>query len=296
MAIRFNRGNAEINFFASSGALGFDGRGYWWNRLFLSRDVYPPSNLCVILKTVLRKENDGNGLFPWLNVRPIFRNGGLAGFVNCLGLPSPSFEDFLDCYLSVLDFQDRQIVVSIAGAKDEMIAMASRLDSFDLTAIELNISCPNAGENLKENTKELADLCRAVTQNTRHDLILKISYAHDFVRLAQEAEGLVRAVSFNSVPWHIVFPHKKSPFEKYGGGGVSGKIVRWFYEDMATKIKRFAGMPIIMPVWDYEDIKINEEMGAMAHSFGSVFIAHPWFTALAIKRWREENKNKIVPS
>lgn len=296
MAILFNRDNAEVNFFASSGALGFDGRGYWWNRLFLSRDVYPPPNLCAVLKTITLKKTRGNGIFPRFKIRPIFREKKLVGFVNALGLPNPGFENFLNRHLKNVDFENRQIAVSIAGTKNEMVAMASRLDAFDLTAIELNVSCPNAGENLKENTKELAKLCRAVTQNTRHDLMLKISYAHDFARLAQEAEGLVRAVSFNSIPWRIAFPNKKSPFARYGGGGVSGKVVRWFYEDMATKIKRFTDMPVIMPVWDYKDIKTNEEMGAGAHSFGSVFIASPRFPAFAIKRHQEENKIKIVPS
>ena len=292
MSIKFNNGK-EIQFFASSGALGFDGKGWPWERL-LPKKYFDPSLFCVVLKTVTIYEGRGNGFFPWIKIRPIFRKRRLVGWVNALGLPGPPFGDFTECYLSDLNFEKRNIVVSIAGSDEELCYMALNLDRFDIRAIEINASCPSAGRDLKENAKEAVKTCRKVTLHTRHDLILKISYAQDFVRMAGDAEGLVRAVSFNSVPWNTIFPNKKSPFAKFGGGGVSGKIVRWFYEDMAAKIIRFTDMPVIMPVWDYEDIKINEEMGASAHSFGSVFIASPWRPTLAVKRWHEENRNKIA--
>ena len=285
MAIKL--GGKEISFFASSGALGFCGNGWLWERL-LPKKYFDPSLFCAVLKTVTIYECRGNGFFPWLKIRPIFMKRQLVGFVNAMGLPGPPFGDFAECYLSDLNFEKRNIVVSIAGSDEELCYMALNLDRFDIHAIEINTSCPNVGGDLKENAKEIIKTCRKVTQNTRHDLILKISYAQDFVHLAREAEGVVRAVSFNSVPWRIVFPGKKSPFARYGGGGVSGKIVRWFYEDMATKIVRFTDMPVIMPVWDYEDIKINEEMGALAHSFGSVFIASPWWPTRAIKKYLSE--------
>ncbi|QQG45967.1 MAG: hypothetical protein HYY55_03240 [Candidatus Niyogibacteria bacterium] len=291
MAIKF--GNKKFEFFASSGSLGFDGLGWPWEKC-LPKKYFDPSLFCVVLKTITPDERQGNGRIPWFKVRPIYENGELVGFVNCLGLPNPGFLGWKTKYLAKIDF-NRDVVFSIASYGVELSSITREFNSLPLTAVELNASCPNTEEEMTENAESTIDSCRRLYENCRHPIILKLSYAQNFCRIAREAERYVAAISFNTVPWNLIFPDGSGYFKKYGGGGVSGKIVRWFYEDMAKKLMNYCNTPIIVPVWDYEDIIKNEEIGASAHSFGSVFIAYPWFPTLAVKHRQKEKKwNRLV--
>lgn len=68
-----------------------------------------------------------------------------SGMLNSIGLQGPGIEHFVDQDLPWLEQRGARVVVSIAGgAADEYIRLAQRLrHSSAVTAIEVNISCPN---------------------------------------------------------------------------------------------------------------------------------------------------------
>ena len=69
-----------------------------------------------------------------------------AGMLNSIGLENPGIERFLQEKLPFLKKTGAPIIVSIALERDtdEFIAMARRLGAIkEVSAIELNISCPN---------------------------------------------------------------------------------------------------------------------------------------------------------
>jgi dihydroorotate dehydrogenase (NAD+) catalytic subunit len=71
-----------------------------------------------------------------------------SGMLNSIGLQGPGIEHFLDHDLPWLHEQGARAVVSIAGGSvDEFAELAERLRGAPgLTAIEVNISCPNVAD------------------------------------------------------------------------------------------------------------------------------------------------------
>jgi dihydroorotate dehydrogenase len=95
------------------------------------------------------------------------------------------------------------------------------------SALELNFSCPNSAEEIRENVAQGLRCTREVRERYPDlFLIAKISVCHPY-EFAQELEragvGAIHAV--NTIPYEIVFPPDRfppSPLAAVGGGGVSG--------------------------------------------------------------------------
>lgn len=312
--IRFSNGR-EALVFAASGALGFDGRGWPHERLLgrISRKLFDPSLFWKVTKTITWSRRAGNG---WFKARPIFERGRLVGWVNALGLPGPGFAGWI---LAMADrgFPDGNLVVSLASIEGDSAAreknigiMAYFAGMFPNTAaIELNVSCPNTENGVLPSVDQVVALCRAAKQNLQlvwrnecrmiprpsapRPLIVKLSVAQDYRAIAAqlEAENLVEAISINSVPWNMVFPHRKSPLARYGGGGVSGKISQPHVLEMIDVLVNEASIPVIgSGVWDERDIGRLFGAGCQAISFGSVFIASPWWPTQMARKLLEEQK------
>ncbi|NEU34591.1 dihydroorotate dehydrogenase, partial [bacterium LRH843] len=69
-----------------------------------------------------------------------------AGLLNSIGLDNDGIDLFLDKHLNYFASLETALIVNIAGRSiDEMARMAERLNAFpdQITALELNISCPN---------------------------------------------------------------------------------------------------------------------------------------------------------
>jgi dihydroorotate dehydrogenase (NAD+) catalytic subunit len=71
-----------------------------------------------------------------------------SGMLNSIGLQGPGIDQFIERDLSWLEQRGARVVVSIAGGTaDEYIRLAQKLrHSSAVTAIEVNISCPNVEE------------------------------------------------------------------------------------------------------------------------------------------------------
>src|SRR3989338_3873043 len=75
-----------------------------------------------------------------------------SGMLNSIGLENPGLECFIKEKLSFLKKLGVPIIVSIAseGDSQEFVSLAKRLDRIkEVSAIELNISCPNIKRNQK---------------------------------------------------------------------------------------------------------------------------------------------------
>ncbi|MBI2039341.1 MAG: nitronate monooxygenase [Candidatus Niyogibacteria bacterium] len=301
--IRFSNGQ-EAMFFAASGALGFDGRGWWHERLLskISKKLLDPSLFWAVGKTLTPSLRKGNG---WFKAQPIidWTTFRIVGWVNALGMPNDG------CAVWFLEHMRdglRNFVLSVASVNGDakkrfldweimMASIAAWCDGLhiDLAALELNLSCPNTEHGKLPDVNEVVEFCRAAKARIKIPLIVKLSVAQDYCEIARrlEKEKLVEAISINSVPWRLVFPDRVSPFAKFGGGGVSGKIAQDHTWDMVRKLSEASSIPVIAPsIWNYEDIDHVMQLGAQAVHFGSVFMASPWFPTRAVRRWNEEQK------
>jgi dihydroorotate dehydrogenase (NAD+) catalytic subunit len=115
--------------------------------------------------------------------RPLPRSAEVpSGLLGAAGLPGPGMDTFLAKDLPWLVKQGARTVVSIAGNSVEEFAEVGRRlqDAPGVTAVEVNLACPNAedrGEMFAAHPGPSAEAVRAVRAHTRRDVpvIAKLS-------------------------------------------------------------------------------------------------------------------------
>ncbi|MDO8494248.1 MAG: hypothetical protein Q7S68_02815 [Deltaproteobacteria bacterium] len=302
----------SFQFMAASGALAFDGRGWPWEWPLRWIGLIKPECFTIVGKSLTLKPRQGN--LRWSNpfscVR-LLKNGT----VNAIGLTNPGIDWWIKEVYLRLTKTNINFIVSIAGESlEEYVEMTIRLReagpaSFGahaplrvasvpklspafLKGIEINASCPNSPSELHNNTQAVIETVRAVTAKTNLPLLLKLSCTHDYVAIAKALEGVVEAISINSVPWGTIYPNTKSPLANLGGGGVSGKLAQEKNWKMVSALAAQTKIPVIGPsVWEYEDIQKLFNLGARAVSFGAIFLRYPWRPTRFVERYLQESKN-----
>lgn len=295
--IKLSNGH-QLEFVAASGSLAFDGRGWPWEWPLRWAGLINPHLFTVITKTILLYPRRGNlrWFAPWRVLKFVSNEGKainpilaltdpsrIAGVLNAVDLTGPGFEHWIKKDLPTIQRLDYGAIVSITGTEKECVEMAKRLNGLgNIKGIEYDSSCPSNMETGETTIKT----CLAIQEVSRLPLLLKLSYAQPYLEIAKETEGIIEAISINTVPWRIVFPDRDSPLAEYGGGGVSGKIAQPFTWQMIAKLARETSVPVIGPsIWEYEDIQCLKMLGASAYHFGTIFLPYPWRPTKYVKRW-----------
>lgn len=276
-----------FEYVTASGALGYNGKGWLWEWPLRWIGMIDPSLFLNVMKTLTLPPRKGNLRWwrPWSCVKPM-RNGA----VNAVGLTNPGPDWWAEKIGPKVDSKKIPLVGSIYG---EQIAglriMARIMNDFDLVALELNASCTNTSGELLSNAGLVIDSAEAVKSESRFPVLVKLGVTHEPSTIVPRLTGVAEALDINSVPWRIAFPNRKSPLEKYGGGGVSGKIAQPFTWAFAQELQKMTDIPVIAPsVWNFEDIAVLRQKGFKAFSFGSVFLCHPWRPTLYVRRDQKE--------
>lgn len=279
--IKFSNGHA-FEYMTASGALGFDGKGWPWEKLWLLLGLLEPTLFTSVIKTLTLQPKEGNlRLYnPFRCLR--FISGGV---VNAVGLSNRGVDWWCKKVGPSVDSKKIPLVGSIFGEPEELVEMVKILNGFDLVGLEINASCPNTETCILQDTARVIASCEAVKTNSRLPLILKMSVTHDVSKIVKEVEGIVDAISINSVPWTMAFPNLRSPLENLGEGGVSGKVAQPFTWGLVKKITELTTIPVIGPsVWDFSDLEKVRNFGAKAISFGSVFLHRPWSPTMYVRK------------
>jgi dihydroorotate dehydrogenase (NAD+) catalytic subunit len=276
--IKFSNGHA-FEYMTASGALSFDGKGWVWDYPWRWLGVFDPTLFTSVTKTLTLQPMEGN--LRWYNP---FRCVRLlpGGVVNAVKLSNPGITWWCENIGPSVDSSKIPLVVSIFGEPEELAEIAMLLNRFDLVGLEINASCPNIQS---QNTAKVIAGCRAVKENTRFPIILKLSVSHDLEQIVKEVGNLVESFSINSIPWATAFPNRKSPLANLGGGGVSGKAAQPFTWDLVKKLVNLTSIPVIGPsIWEFDDLENIRNLGAKAISFGSIFLRYPWRPTLYVRR------------
>ncbi len=279
--IRLSNGHT-FEYMAASGALGFDGLGWPWERPLLWTGLLDPSVFTTVIKTLTFEPREGN--LRWYNPLGCIRFLP-GGTLNAVGLTNPGIDWWCREIGPTVNSAKRPLVGSILGEVWDLVRMAKMLNEFDLVGLEINASCPNTKEDILTNTSKVIESCEIVRKISRFPIILKLSVVHDVKAIVPKVEGIVEALAINSVPWSIAFPNRKSPLAHLGGGGVSGKIAQPFTWRLVDTLAKLTHLPVIGPsVWDYGDIETLRIIGASAIGFGSIFLRYPWRPTAYIRR------------
>ncbi len=194
----------------------------------------------------------GISLEPWRGNPPPRTVEVASGLINAIGLQNPGAEGFLRDYLPFLRQFDVPVIVNIWGRTvEEYAAVAERLSAADgLTALELNVSCPNVKEGrtaFGTNLPMFRRVLAAVRLKTRLPLIPKLapdlSQIKAFAQAAAE-EGADAISLINSIPALAIDIETRRPVLGNRTGGLSGPAIK----PIALKLVWEAAQAVRIPI------------------------------------------------
>ncbi len=159
-----------------------------------------------------------------------------SGMLNSIGLQGPGIDAFLQRDLPWLLSRGARAMVSIAGGTvDEFAELASRLsDAAGVTAIEVNISCPNVedrGQVFACDPGAAAAVIEAVRARTRYDIPVFAKLSADVTDIVAIARACVTAGAdglsmINTMLGMAIDGDTMRPVLASVTGGLSGPAIR----------------------------------------------------------------------
>jgi len=175
-----------------------------------------------------------------------------SGMLNSIGLQNVGIEAFLREKLPVLGRLKVPLLVNIAGKSvEEYTELAKRLTGVPgVSALELNISCPNVAGGLDYGTDPqlTREVVRAVKQASSLPVIPKLSpNVTDITLIARAAAdaGADALSLINTLLGMAVDPHSRRPKIHTVTGGLSGPAIKPIALRMVWQVARAVPLPII---------------------------------------------------
>jgi len=213
-----------------------------------AEELAPYANLsglgAVVVKTITLHPRVGNPA-PRIAETP-------AGMLNSIGLQNVGIEAFLRAKLPILRRLKVPIMVNIAGKSvEEYAELAKRLEGVPgVSALELNISCPNVAGGLDYGTDPqlTREVVRAVKQASSVPVIPKLSpNVTDITVIARAAaDGGADALSLiNTLLGVAIDPHSRRPKIHTVTGGLSGPAIKPVALRMVWQVAQAVPLPLI---------------------------------------------------
>ena len=191
-----------------------------------------------VTKTVTPQPREGN--------RPVRIAETEAGMLNSIGLENPGIDGLLREKLPLLDEIGVTLWVSVGGfeASDYAELCAALDDRTEVTAIELNLSCPN----VEEAPESAAELVAAARPQTQKPLYAKLSpAATDLPETARavQAAGADGLSLVNTIRGLALDDSTLQSRLGHGLGGYSGPALKPIALGAVYQCYRATGLPIV---------------------------------------------------
>lgn len=297
--------NHTISTVVTSSIMGHSGGGMFPLTLFPAyrrlRRVIRETGVTNLTKSSTRFKHIGNFIIHDLRTWKYIQRIGYDGLLNTYGLTNDGVE--INAGKIAKACQAGYNVIPNfypQFAKNREIAINETIKAADVYrqfmnnyfwALELNFSCHNSKEKIRENITDSLACVKAVRQkNPQLCLIAKISYVHPY-EFAQELVNVGADIihAINTIPYEMVYPFSgQSPLANVGGGGVSGGPARnksFIYSYLLRKVLK---APMIMGcgITCLDDAKkYFEEAGADAISLCTVARLNPREAEKIIKKY-----------
>lgn len=250
----------------------------------------------VITKTITLNKRLGNSP-PRIVETP-------SGIINSIGLQNEGIDDFIKNKLPELKKYKTNIMVSIGGeTQDEYIKLAKILNNADgISAIEINISCPNIRKERKlfaQDKKEIYKIVNKIRKATDLTLITKLSpNVTDITEVAKAAEDAGSdAISLvNTFFAMAIGIDTRKP--KLGNitGGLSGPAIKPIALYLVYQVAKSVKIPVIgiggIAIW--EDAVEFLIAGARAVQVGTANFILPDTTIKIIEGIKEYLRKKKI--
>jgi dihydroorotate dehydrogenase (NAD+) catalytic subunit len=159
-----------------------------------------------------------------------------SGMLNSIGLQGPGIDAFLQRDLPWLLSRGARAVVSIAGGSvDDYAQLAARLsDASGVTAVEVNISCPNVedrGQVFACDPAAASSVIEAVRATLRYDIPVFAKLSPDVTDIVEVAGACVAAGAdglsmINTLLGMVIDTQTMRPVLAGVTGGLSGPAIR----------------------------------------------------------------------
>ena len=191
-----------------------------------------------VTKTVTPLPRDGN--------TPVRIAETDVGMLNSIGLANPGIDRFLTRYLPQLELLGVPLWVSVGGFEtNDYAEISSRLDDYStVTAIELNVSCPN----VEPPAESAAQIVAAARLATRKPLWAKLSPAvPDIAEVARAAQaaGADGLSLVNTIRGLKLDERTLRPVLGPGQGGLSGPALKPIALAAVATCYRATELPIV---------------------------------------------------
>ena len=199
----------------------------------------------VIVKGTTLHHREGNP-YPRMAETP-------SGMLNAVGLQNKGVDYFCEhIYPTIKDYKTRMIVNVSGSAVEDYVATAERINALEnISAIELNISCPNVkqgGMAFGVTAKGAAEVVSAVRKAYDKTLIVKLSpNVTDITEIARAAEGAgADSVSLiNTLLGMAIDAERRRPVLSTVTGGMSGPAVKPIALRMVWQVAKAVNIPVV---------------------------------------------------
>jgi dihydroorotate dehydrogenase (NAD+) catalytic subunit len=176
-----------------------------------------------------------------------------GGMINSIGLPNKGLDGYLREDLPRLAELPVPLIVNVMGSRREDVArlVAAFAERDEVSALELNVSCPNVktGLIMGADPVELAGLLDAVRPHAGKPLIVKLTpncASPADVAAAAEQHGADAVSLINTLRGMAMDPHRPGePWLGGGTGGVSGPAVRAIALSQVREVRSRVAVPIV---------------------------------------------------
>jgi dihydroorotate dehydrogenase (NAD+) catalytic subunit len=227
-----------------------------------------------------------------------------SGVLNSIGIQSEGVKHFIRKDLPMLRQYDVPVIVSIAGLSvDEFPRVAAVLEPEEgISAIEVNISCPNleaGGSSFGADPEVSYRIMQKVKSVTRRPVIAKLTpNVTDIAAVARSVEeGGADAVSLiNTLGGMAIDIETRKPKLANIFGGLSGPAVKPIGVKMVWQVYQAVRLPIIGigGIMTWEDAVEYILAGATAVGLGAVLFQNPWIVLDIIEGIRRYMERKGV--
>lgn len=175
-----------------------------------------------------------------------------CGVINAIGLENIGIQAFIRYKLPFLRSFGVPVIVNFFGdTEDEYAEAASALDVEGVSALEMNVSCPNVkrgGIEFGKDPDTLFRLVRRVRESSGKPLIVKLSpMAGDIrqVALAAQEAGADALTCINTIPAMAIDETTRRPVLANVTGGLSGPAIKPVALKIVWDVTRAVHIPVI---------------------------------------------------
>jgi dihydroorotate dehydrogenase (NAD+) catalytic subunit len=241
-------------------------------------DFYDVSSLGgIIVKGTTGQKREGNP-YPRLAETP-------QGMINAVGLQNKGVDYFCDnIYPKIKNINDN-IIVNVSGSSiEEYVLVAQKINELDnITAIELNISCPNVkkgGMGFGTNPTMAGEVTKEVRKVYKKHLIVKLTpNVTSVVDIAKSVEdaGADSLSLINTVLAMAVDSEKQKPILSTITGGLSGAAIKPIALRCVWQVAHNVKVPVIGigGICSASDVVEFMLVGASAVEIGTMNFINP---------------------